>query len=155
MEEQKSILSHQMSALNISFLSATQLFQYTNYTRTGRYLGKRFCKQFSASYSCLPGQQGSSRTTVKPSENILQNLLPKQRPLLASDIWISKRAKRPIFSSPATLLPTRGTRRTPRWPRHPSGRHSPQHPRAGQHSEPGFRQQGKQCCQMLGQKKIE
>ena len=29
------------------------------------------------SFPCLPGHQGSYRTTVEHSENILQNLLPK------------------------------------------------------------------------------
>ena len=34
---------------------------------------RRFCKQFSKSSSCFPGQQGSYITTVELSENILQN----------------------------------------------------------------------------------
>ena len=46
-------------------------------TRTGHYLGRRFCKQFSESTPSLTGQQGRCRTTVELSEDILQNLLPK------------------------------------------------------------------------------
>ena len=34
----------------------------------------RFCKPFSISSPCLPGQQGSCITTVELSENILQSL---------------------------------------------------------------------------------
>ena len=49
-------------------------------TRTCHYLGKKFCRQFPESSSCLPGQQGSCSKTVK--QNILQNLLPKSRPVL-------------------------------------------------------------------------
>ena len=45
--------------------------------RTGRYLGRRFCKQFSEGSPYFPGQQGSCKTTMQLSENILQNLLPK------------------------------------------------------------------------------
>ena len=35
---------------------------------------RRFCKQFSESSPCLPGQQGSCITAVELSENILRNL---------------------------------------------------------------------------------
>ena len=35
---------------------------------------RRFCKPFSESSPCLPGQQGSCMITVQLSENILQNL---------------------------------------------------------------------------------
>ena len=47
---------------------------YTS-TRTGRYLGKRVCKQFAESSHCLLA--GSCSTTVVISENILHNLSPK------------------------------------------------------------------------------
>ena len=59
-------------------------FLTSSSTRTGCYLGKLFCKQFSRSSPspCLPGQQGKCRTTVELSENILQNLMPKWRPIL-------------------------------------------------------------------------
>ena len=46
-------------------------------TRTGLYMGKRFCKNFSEHFPCLPGQQESCSTTVQLSETILQNILPK------------------------------------------------------------------------------
>ena len=51
-------------------------------SRMGRYFGKRFCKQFSGSSSCFPGQQRGCRTTEKLSENILENILPEERPVL-------------------------------------------------------------------------
>ena len=42
------------------------IFSMNSYcsTRTGRNLDKRFCKQFSESSLCLPGQQGSCSTFV-------------------------------------------------------------------------------------------
>ena len=49
-------------------------------TGTCHYLGNRFCRQFPECSSCLTGQQGSCSKTVK--QNILQNLLPKSRPVL-------------------------------------------------------------------------
>ena len=35
----------------------------------------RFCKHFSESFPCLPGQEGSCITTVELAENIIQNLV--------------------------------------------------------------------------------
>ena len=49
---------------------------------TRRGLEKRFCKQFSESTPCLLGQQGSCSTTVELSENSLQRLSSKSRPIL-------------------------------------------------------------------------
>ena len=46
----------------------------TYYTLSAIRSFRRFCKQFSESSPCLPGEQGSCKTTVELSENILQNL---------------------------------------------------------------------------------
>ena len=39
-------------------------------------------------FPCLPGQQGSCRTPVEFSENTLQNLIPKSRPVLKYSVTV-------------------------------------------------------------------